>query len=684
MTLRFRIVLLFAAAAALHAAEPAAKYKVKVIADARIRMRDGVEIAAKITRPDGEGKFPAIMSYNPYRRPGTIAAASVESEYTQNVHGPSYFAERGYVSVDYDVRGTGNSGGSTQDMYADAERQDGYHMVEWIAAQPWSNGNVGMWGLSYGGVDTWQVAAMAPPHLKAIIVRAGTEDTYLDWAYPGGSPRSMFVIGHFSALMTAQNAMPPDPAVTGEKWASIWEEHLQKNVPWSIGMLKHQVEDGYWRARSVRPDYDRIQCAVFVIEGWNDWYQTAELRAFSHLKVPKRALIGPWAHFWPENAFPGPRIDGRREYLKWFDQFLKGIDTGILKEPPVTIFVREYEPPAPMLLEEKGFWRLENEWPPARGESRPMYLGPAGRLDPAPAAANGDRDSFVYNAAVGVTSGMLGRGNVAPWAMPLDQRPDEALALVYTNPPLPANLEATGDPMADLFVSSTADVAYFHVKVCDVAPDGISRVVTDGGWNATRHRSISSPEPLEAGKIYELKFPLKSMAYVFAAGHRIRVDIAGADFQNVWPVAKSGRSTVHRNGKYPSRVILPVVGAQNPRLPEPDLKPSPNPLPGMSGVTKPEYTITMDLIRQTTTMRTGAPNGSASFTVSSANPADATMTAVHTMHVSQEGVETGVQAQSVTTSDEKVFRQLIELEVTVNGKRHFNKSWTVVTPRMLN
>src|SRR5262249_19059623 len=156
-----------------------------------------------------------------------------------------------------------------------------------------------------------------------------------------------------------------------------------------------------------RPEYDRIKCAVFVIEGWNDWYQTAELRAFSHLKVPKRALIGPWAYYWPENAFPGPRIDGRREYLKWFDQFLKGVDTGVLKEPPVTIFVRQYQPPAPMYLEERGFWRHENEWPPARTKERPMYLGPGGSLVPAAAdAAKDDRDSYTYNAAVGIMSGI--------------------------------------------------------------------------------------------------------------------------------------------------------------------------------------------------------------------------------------------------------------------------------------
>ena len=313
-----------------------ASYKVKVFPDVRVRMRDGVELAVHITRPDAEDKFPAVMSYNPYRALTSFKAAASEREYSNAVNGPNFLAGHGYISVNYDVRGTGASGGSSPDMYSDAERQDGYDMVEWIARQPWSNGNVGMWGLSYGGVVTWQVAALAPPHLKAIIVGDGTEDEYGDWTYPGGVPRPL-VFGSFATGMAASNFAAPDPESTGGKWADIWEEHLQNNIPWSISFLKHQTDGPYWRSRSVRPDYSRIKSAVFVIAGWAGWYPTAELRAFANLKVPKRALIGPWGHSWPENAFPGPRIDGRPEYLKWFDHFLKGIDAGVVNEPPVTI-----------------------------------------------------------------------------------------------------------------------------------------------------------------------------------------------------------------------------------------------------------------------------------------------------------------------------------------------------------
>jgi putative CocE/NonD family hydrolase len=657
-------------------------YKVKVVADARVRMRDGVELAAKITRPDAEGRFPAIVGYTPYRRLSTIKRAPSEREYSHGPHGSYDFAQRGYAVVDFDVRGTGNSGGSSQEMYADAERRDGYEMVEWVAAQPWCDGNVGMWGISYGGVDTWQVAAQQPPHLKAVIVRSGTEDVYGDWTYPGGVPRSLFIFGVYAPGMTAANFAPPDTDTVGEKWADIWEEHLNKNVPWSIGFLKHQRDDPYWRARSVRPDYDRIKCPVFLIEGWADWYQTAELRAFANLKVPKRVLIGPWAHYWPEDALPGPRIDGRREYLKWFDHWLKGVDTGVNDEPPVTIFVRQYQPPAPTYLEEKGFWRQEADWPPARTEPTPMYLQAEGRLGrEGPGRSGGDvSDSFTYNPAVGVMSGVLGRGGLAPWAMPLDQRLDEAYSLTYTTPPLPDDLEVTGNPSAVLHVSSTAEVAYFTVRLCDVAPDGTSKLVSDGGLNATHRASRSEPEPLKPGEVYELKIDLRSLAYVFPAGHRIRVAVASADFQNAWPVSKPATNRVHRGASYPSRVILPVAPEQTPKLPAPDFRPSPNPLPELESLPKPEHTVCFDLINEAVTVRTAR----ASFTVSLKNPAEAVMTGTRQLVISKAGTEVRVEAQCVTSSDAATFRHLVEVEVTVNGKRHFNKGWTVVVPRDRN
>jgi uncharacterized protein len=659
----------------------AAHYKVTVLPDVRVRMRDGIELSVRVTRPDADGKFPAVMAYNPYRTLINEKPPTSEREYSNGINGPNFLAEHGYISVSYDVRGTGASGGSSPDMYSDAERQDGYDMVEWIARQPWSNGNVGMWGLSYGGVATWQVAALAPPHLKAIIVGDGTEDEYGDWVYPGGTPRPL-VFGSFASGMAASNFAPPDPGSTGEKWADIWEEHLQNNIPWSIAFLKHQADGPYWRARSVRPDYQRIKCAVFVIAGWAGWYPTAELRAFSNLKVPKRVLMGPWGHSWPEDAYPGPRIDGRPEYLKWFDQFLKGIDTGVLSEPPVTIFVNQYQAPAPMYEEQIGVWRNESEWPLARTLYTPMYLGSQNRLE-RQADVNQDleQDRYPYRASVGSMTGILAG---APWLTPQDQRQDEAYSLTYTSPPLDADLEVTGNPAADLFVSSTADVAYFVVRVCDVAPDGTSKLVTDGALNATQRDSRSKPEPLKPGDVYELKFALRSIGYIFTTGHRIRVDVASADFLNVLPVSKSAVNAVVRGAHYPSRVIFPVAPPQNPLLPKPNLRPSPNPLPDSVVQPEGEHNITSDPIKQTTTLNMGQGPNRTTYTVSDLNPAEILIKSDAEYAVTQPEGEIKVHAHAVTSGDAKVFRHLVEVEVTVDGKRHFSKSWEMSVPRNLN
>jgi putative CocE/NonD family hydrolase len=670
---------------------PGPRYKVEVLPDVRVRMRDGVELAVRIIRPAGQGKFPAIMGYVPYRTLTGMKAARSEEKFATAQNIQYYMAQHGYVMVNYDSRGTGASGGVSTVMYEAAERQDGYDMVEWIAKQPWSNGNVGMWGISYGGVDTWQIAAMAPPHLKAVIVHSGTDDVYDDWMYPGGTVRSLFIFGGYAPQMAASNFAPPDPASSGAKWADIWEQHLKGNQPWSLGWLEHPVYGPYWKDRSLRPDYGRIKCAVFVIDGWADWYQTALLRAFSHLKGPKKALIGPWDHGWSENALPGPRIDARPIYLQWFDRFLKGIDTGVLKEPPVTIFVQKYQPPAPMYLKERGFYRQENEWPLARTQYTPMYLisdGVLGRN--AEQGVPTAKDSYRYKPSLGMASGILGRGNIGPWAMPLDQRSDEAYSLTYTSKPLTSDLEITGDPRADIFVSSTADVAYFTVRLTDVAPDGTSKLLSRGELDATHRSSNSHPQPLTPGSVYELKIPMKSMAYIVSAGHRIRVDIASADFMNTWPVGKAAINSIVRGAQYPSRVILPVAPPQSPALPPPDFKPSPVPLPDQEEVPKPVYGVTYDLINQTATVTIDktAPKGGGdshtTFTVSDRDPANAVMKSVVDYVVHQPDGVIDVQAQSLLTSDKKVFRHIMDINITVDGKQHFSKSWIVTVPRVLN
>ena len=668
------------------------QYQVKILYT-RVPMRDGVELGVKITRPDAEGRFPAIMEYNPYRRIRK-PLADYREEYPPVV---PYLAERGYVIAQFDVRGTGNSSGWSKDIYSAGERQDGYDMVEWIAAQSWCNGNVGMIGKSYSAVVQWQVAVQAPPHLKAIIVRSANDNVYTEWTYPGGVLRP-YMFDSYSALMNTYNFSPPDPDIVGEKWSEIWQQRLENSQPWGIGYLSNQLDGPYWQDRSLSTDYGAVQCAVFVIAGWSDCYPTALLRAFSNLKVPhKRALVGPWGHWYGEEecAVPGPRIDTRPLYLKWFDRWLKGIDNGAMDEPPVTFFVKRYSPPsARMPLEEKGFWRSEREWPIARTRRTPLYFHSQGKMSPEPCeAVDEERDEYPYNPGVGITSGIHWGGGILPWGTPIDQRWDEAYSVTYTTPPLEADLEVTGTPTAVIYVSSTAEVAYFRVKLIDVAPDGTSKLVRYGGLNATHRDSHFDPEPLIPGEVYELRIDLKTMSYIFGTGHRIRVAIASADIQNAWPTAEPAINAIHRGSRHPSHIILPVIPEQNAELPQPDLVRLSNADPqGLS--TPEEYSITHDLVNQKTIFRIApvhVPDSAgfdlqqhSSLTVSTVNPAEAVLKAFCAYTLKQLGSDIRIEANELTTSDESAFRHLVQLTITVDGKLHFNKSWSHTVPRLLN
>lgn len=651
------------------------RHEIRVDQHVRISMRDGIRLSAHLTRPVADGRYPAVIEYSPYRK-GNYA----EPEYRFR-----YLAERGYVIVHFDVRGTGDSEGFTTDAYQDAERLDGYDVVEWAASQPWCDGNVGMWGISYCGVVCWQVAVQAPPHLKAIIVRSGTDDIYTEWTNPGGSPRP-YMYENYAPLMTAYNLAPPDPLLVGDRWAEMWQERLEKSIPWGIGFITHLTDGRYWRDRSVRPDYGRVKCPVFVIDGWADWYYHPLLRAYANLDVPKRALMGPWSHMWPEEAIPGPRIDGARECLRWFDHWLKGIDTGMMDEPPVTLFVRGWRPPSVVCVEDVGEFRSADAWPPSRVEEAPLYLSANAGLSSVPPMCS-DADSFEYDPTVGVAGGKHGGGAFPPWGMPLDQRIDDALSLCYTTEPLEASVEVIGVPRAVLHVASTTDVAAFVVRLCDVAPDGTSALVTRGHLNATHRHSHAEPEPLLPGETYELDIELLACAYRFGAGHRIRLSISAADFQNAWPTPKPHTSTVRRSPEWPSRLLLPVGAPQDPPLPRPNLRPSPFPLPSLEQMAGPQYSITRGVANDTVTLayETGSGVGvnRSRFTVSRVDPAHAVVESSYAMEVRQHGGVIAIGTQTVTSSDAGAFHHIVEAEIRVNGREHFRKSWSVSVPRGL-
>jgi len=313
-----------------------------------------------------------------------------------------------------------------------------------------------------------------------------------------------------------------------------------------------------------------------------------------------------------------------------------------------------------------------------------MYLRAAGGLSREPCAVDeAGCDSNRYDPAIGAATGRQAGGAHGPWGLHVDQRPDEVSSLTYTTSPLEEDLEVTGHPRAVLHVSSTAKVAAVSVKLCDVAPDGVSTMVTQGYLNATHRDSHTDPTLLEPGKVYELQIDLLALAYVFEAGHSIRLDIAGADFPNAWPTPELCVNSVHRGGEYPSRVILPVVPEQSPKLPKPELPPAKNPIPPRATLltSRPQITVTRDIINETTTVEHRSGGGHASFTVSSRNPAEAVAKGTMERVVKHPGTEIRVQSQCITTSNRTSFRHLVEVEVTVNGRPHFSKSWSVSVPR---
>jgi hypothetical protein len=659
-------------------------YPVKVETGVRVAMRDGVELNVRITRPDAAGRFPGVMEYHPYRR---LAAAlpDYRDEYPPAV---PYLAERGYVVVQFDVRGTGSSSGATTELYAEVERQDGFDMVAWIAAQSWCTGSVGMIGKSYGAVVQWQVAVQRPPALKAIVVRSANDDVCTEFNNPGGCFRP-WMFENYAPLMNALNFAPPDPALVGPRFASIWAERLEGNAPWSLGYIRNRLHGPYWRAQNLAPDYDRVQCAVLLIEGWADWYATAELRAFQHLSAPRKVLIGPWGHYYPEerDAFPGPRIDSRAEYLKWFDRWLKDIDNGVMDEPPVTVFVRSWQTPSLLCREDAGVWRNEAAWPPVRVQPTPFYFGAAGRLDRQPDAAGAD--SYDYRPCVGVSTGRRGLGSTTPWAMPIDQRHDEPWSLVYTSEPLDAAVELLGEPEAVLHVASTAEVAYFHVKLCDVASDGTARLISNAGMLAMHRESHAAPVPMVPGQVYELRFRLRHLAYAIAPGHRLRIAIASADFQNAWPTGQSACNTIHRGGMRASHIVLPVTPADTAPLPPPDFAPSPHALPSEASLPRPVYAMHHDLVNETVTCELATPPGGRTsnqsrYTVSNREPAHTVIESSATHAAVHPTLDIRVEADCRTVSDATSYTHVSIVRISIDGTPYFSNTWTETVPRGLS
>ena len=339
---------------------------IRFIKNIMVPTRDGTRLAMDIHVPAGEGPWPVILTYIPYRKDDQAPLTGMQH----------HWAQHGYVGARVDCRGTGSSEGMNDDEYRPVEIRDGYDVVEWIAAQDWCDGKVAMTGGSYGGFTSVQVAALAPPHLATIIPWNYTDDRYTDDChYRGGAWRCYYDIGSYGCSMIGMNAMPPYPEYSGARWAELWEQRLEQNSPYLLTWLAHQTDGEYWRHGSIRGRYHDIKASALLIGGWRDGYCNAPLRTAQHMTAPSKVLIGPWNHSGPDCETPGPSLAREHLTVRWCDYWLKGIDNGVMDEPAVNVYMQTFDVPDPARTHTTGYWRCEPTIPIPGSGTRRLVLG---------------------------------------------------------------------------------------------------------------------------------------------------------------------------------------------------------------------------------------------------------------------------------------------------------------------
>ncbi|GJL69595.1 MAG: peptidase S15 [Nitrospirales bacterium] len=509
-------------------------------------MSDGIRLAARIWLPEqGEANpVPGILEYIPYRkRDGTAHRDSVTHP---------YLAGHGYACVRVDLRGSGDSEGILTDEYIHQEQQDGLEVLQWIANQPWCTGSIGMMGISWGGFNALQIAARRPPELKAIITVCSTDDRYADDIHHMGGCLLSDNLS-WASTMFAYNSCPPDPELAGDRWKELWLERLQRSGLWLDTWLRHQRRDEYWKQGSICEDFSAITCPVFAVSGWADGYSNAVFRLLAHLKSPRKGLIGPWGHKYPHLGIPGPAIGFLQESLRWWDQWLKQIDTGIREEPMLRGWMQESVPPTTYYEERPGRWIGEPTWPSSSIVSQPYPLA-AGRLANADEQISEQALSIQSPLSVGLFAGKWCSYAAGP-DLAHDQREEDGGALVFDSAPLKEAIEILGAPVVELDLQANKPIALVAVRLSDVAEDGKATRVTYGLLNLTHRNSSEHPEYLKPDERYRVRVQLNDTAQAFPQGHRLRLSISTSYWPLAWPPPEPVRLTIYTGT---SRLSIPV------------------------------------------------------------------------------------------------------------------------------
>ena len=536
----------------------------EVIETVWIPMPDGTNLAARLWLPDSarDDPVPCILEYIPYRRRDRTRIRD------EGMH--PRFAEAGYAAIRVDQRGSGDSEGVMLDEYTDTETRDGVDAIAWIAEQPWCDGNVGMFGKSWGAYNSFQVAARRPPALKAIAPVMGTDDRWLEdiHFYGGVLAGDNFWWG---SIMQLYNSFPPDPRIVGDRWRDMWRERLEAMTYWPAQWLEHQTRDGMWRRGSISENYSDIDVPVYFFGGWADLFRDTPFRIAQHLKVPLKILMGPWAHLYPHDGIPGPKVDFVAEAIRFWDHHLKGIDTGLMDEPPLRFYLQESVPPSGMHAERPGAWVEEAAWPSGNVSEWVLHLN-SGSLD---SSAQDGPDLTVRSPQTFGSAGGDMCSFAIPGDTPCDCRIDAAGALCFRADPAVAPLDILGQPTVSLSVSADRAQGFVAALLVDEAPDGAQTLISRGFANLMHRDCDTSPEPVVPGEPIRITVPLHGIGYRMATGHRLMVQIATAYWPILWPSSEPVTLTVPPGSSTLSLAVRRPTEPAGRALPAPGPVPAP-------------------------------------------------------------------------------------------------------------
>ncbi|WP_298843492.1 CocE/NonD family hydrolase [uncultured Roseobacter sp.] len=494
---------------------------IEELPDMGITLSDGCRLSARVWRPKdaSDSPVPAILEYLPYRkRDGTCARDALTHP---------WFAQRGYACIRVDMRGNGDSEGIMEDEYTPQELADAVEVIHWLAKQEWCSGTVGMMGISWGGFNGLQVAALAPDPLKAVITLCSTVDRFADDIHYKGGCLLNENLG-WGATMWAYSSRAPDPALR-ENWRDLWLRRLENEPFLPSVWLRHQRRDAYWRHGSVIENYSAIKAKVLAIGGWGDAYKNAVPQLVQSLPGAK-GIVGPWVHKYPHFAVPEPRIGFLQEALRWWDHWLKGEDTGVDDDPDYRAYLMDGVRPARWYEERPGRWVAEQDGATAHLPYRSLYFTRDGLADgPARLAA-----TVCSPQDCGAEAGEYCAIWLGP-EMPGDQRDDDTRSVCFDSGPLERDTDVFGGPVVRLSVASDEPQAQVAVRLGHVHPDGAVTRITYGVLNLSHRNGSAAPEPMQPGEIVDVELKLDQIAYRVPAGHRLRVSVSTAYWPLVWP-----------------------------------------------------------------------------------------------------------------------------------------------------